>query len=603
MPSTLGERKPVPLDAHGRSRLPRLLTIVTVAALVGLLPACGGGKKEGGGQQVQSTANPQKGQKPGGKLTALAASDVDSIDPGQAYFFFTYQITYATQRPLYSTRPEDPNKLEPDLAASPAEVSKDGRAVTVKIKEGIRFSPPVDREVTSEDVKYAIERGFTASVPNGYASIYFGDLEGAPEEPGDHQEIDGIETPDERTIRFKLAAPTGAVLAQALALPLSAPVPEEYAEKYDREEPSTYGMHQVFTGPYAIEADDSGELTGYEPGKVIRLERNPSWDRKTDFRPAYLDEIEIQEGNENTTAAGKRILAGKGLVNANDFAPPAPVLKQAVQQQKDQVVLTPASAYRWMSLNTKVEPFDDINVRRAVIAGVDRERLRLARGGELTGDVPTHFLPPEIPGFVEAGGTKGPGLDFLAKPKGDPKLSADYFKQAGFESGRYEGKKILVVGDDAEPGKAAAQVALEELRKLGFETTFKPVKHELQPKFCGTPKEKVAVCANGSWGKDFNDPQTLLDPVFNGENILPTNGTNFAELDEPEINKAMKEAAEIVDPKERARAWGRIDKLVTEQAPGVPYLWDKQGNVRSSDVQGVVNQFTAGWDLSFTSLK
>jgi hypothetical protein len=34
----------------------------------------------------------------------------------------------------------------------------------------------------------------------------------------------------------------------------------------------------------------------------------------------------------------------------------------------------------------------------------------------------------------------------------------------------------------------------------------------------------------------------------------------------------------------------------------VPYVWDNQVNVRSSDVAGVINLFNANWDLSFTSL-
>ena len=36
----------------------------------------------------------------GGTITVLSAGDVDHIDPGQAYYSFTYEITYATQRPL-----------------------------------------------------------------------------------------------------------------------------------------------------------------------------------------------------------------------------------------------------------------------------------------------------------------------------------------------------------------------------------------------------------------------------------------------------------------------------------------------------------------------
>jgi hypothetical protein len=43
--------------------------------------------------------------------------------------------------------------------------------------------------------------------------------------------------------------------------------------------------------------------------------------------------------------------------------------------------------------------------------------------------------------------------------------------------------------------------------------------------------------------------------------------------------------------------------MVTEQAPAIPYLWDKIPTVVSPDVRGVVNEYATSWDLNFTSLK
>ena len=63
-------------------------------------------------------------------------------------------------------------------------------------------------------------------------------------------------------------------------------------------------------------------------------------------------------------------------------------------------------------------------MRRAVVAGFNREAMRLVRGGELVGDIPTHMIPPGLPGFEEAGGFEGPGLDFMSKPEGDLALAA-----------------------------------------------------------------------------------------------------------------------------------------------------------------------------------
>ena len=203
-------------------------------ALAGaVLAGCGGGgsseKDAGGGAPVEG--------KQGGKLTMLWTDDVDNIDPGITYYQMGYMVSYATQRPLYSWKPDNGETAVPDLAESDPQVSRDGKTVTVKIRKGVRFSPPVSREVTSKDVKYAIERGFFNTVNNGYAGAYFGDLVGAAPGAKPGTEIEGIRTPDDRTIVFKLSRGSGGVLAGALALPLAAPVPEEYAAKFDKAEP------------------------------------------------------------------------------------------------------------------------------------------------------------------------------------------------------------------------------------------------------------------------------------------------------------------------------------------------------------------------------
>jgi len=394
-------------------RMNRLALALALAGAV-MLAACGG---DDAGEQGAAAKNTDGRE--GGKVTVLWTDDVDFIDPGQTYYQPGYQVAYATQRPLYSWRPDDSVHPVPDLAASDPQISDDGKTVTVAIRKGVRFSPPVDREVTSADVKYAIERGFFNTVANGYAGGYFGDLVGAGDAVKPGTEIEGIETPDDHTIVFRLSRGSGGVLAGALALPLSAPVPEEYAKPFDAKNPSLYGQHQVATGPYMIENDAEGKAVGYQAGRSIHLVRNPSWDKTTDYRPAKLDEIEIAQGNDDTTVASRRVLEGDALLSGDYSAPPA-VLAEAVTKQRDQLEFVPAGGFRFISMNTTVAPFDNVDVRRAVLAGFDREALRKSRGGEVLGDIPTHILSPDIPGFAEAGGVEGPGFDFMEAPAGTP---------------------------------------------------------------------------------------------------------------------------------------------------------------------------------------
>jgi peptide/nickel transport system substrate-binding protein len=415
-----------------RARLARradFSSLIVVGVLALGAARCGGEHREPKGAPAQG--------KLGGTLIALWAGDADSIDPGMTYSTGGTQIVRATQKTLYRPKVDDATVIESDPAASGPQVSADGCRVTVVLKRGVRFSPPVSRDVTAADVKYAIERGFFGSVNNGYAGVYFGSLRGARvgAEPG--TAIVGITTPDDHTVVFDLDRQSdssrcaGRLLAGALSMPLSAPVPEEFAKRFDAKSSSTYGAHQVATGPYMIASDRSGRAVGYEPGRRIRLVRNPNWNAQLDTRPAYLDAIEIREGNDDATLMSRRILEGEDMINGDQPPPPA-VLRSALADRKDQIHLVPSGGAYWIAMNTTIPPFDDVDVRRAVIAGFDREAMRLTHGGAVSGEIPSHFLPPGFPGFNEAGGLEGPGLDFMSSPRGDMQLAAEYFRERDF---------------------------------------------------------------------------------------------------------------------------------------------------------------------------
>jgi peptide/nickel transport system substrate-binding protein len=588
-------------------RSARTLAVAAVAALSLGVAACGSSSDNNSNNSGNTTGNQQNAKpKTGGKLTVLWSNDVDYIDCGATYYQMGQFVCYATQRPLYAYKPDDATTLVPDVASAAPEVSADAKTVTIKIRPDVKFSAPVNRVVTSKDVKYAIERGFFNTVNNGYAGAYYGNLEGAKTGVKPGTTIKGIETPDDTTIVLHLTKPTAGVLAAgALALHLTAPVPEEYAAKFDKENPSTYGENQVATGPYMIENNAAGKAIGYQPGKRIHLVRNPNWDKSTDFRPAYLDEIDNLEGNDDTGVASRQILTGKSLVNG-DFSVPPEQLKQASTQYKDQLQLVPSGGGRWISMNMKQKPFDDINVRKAVIAGFDRNALRLARGGALIGDMPTHYIPPGMAGFDQAGGLKGFGLDFMNTTGApNPALSAEYFKKAGFASGKYEGKdEVLMVGDNSGVATKVAELAKTNFEQLGFKVKLRLVEHNVMyTKYCNVPSANVTVCPNVGWLKDFADAQTLLDPTFNGKNIIPANNSNWSLLDDPAINDAMAKAEELAKPEERATAWANIDKMITEQAPAIAYVWDKNPEIRSANVNGVATLNYGLWDISWTSLK
>ena len=161
-----------------------------------------------------------------------------------------------------------------------------------------------------------------------------------------------------------------------------------------------------------------------------------------------------------------------------------------------------------------------------------------------------------------------------------------------------------MVGTSEGVAEKAAEVAKEQFEKMGFKVRLRLVTQDAMYTRSATRRRPTSRSARtSSWGKDFADAQTMLDPTFNGKNIVQQGNSNWPELNDPKINAAMDKAELLTDPQERADAWAKIDVMVTEAAPLVAWIWDKQALLRSADVNGAVSAFNSMWDLSWTSLK
>src|SRR5437870_365654 len=239
--SEKGRTKTTKGGASMRSLRTILLAAVALA-LVAALSACGSSKKTSasvGGSTpagVQSpTTQSLTGGKRGGTLNVVQSEDFEHLDPGQSYFQIDYEIMNATQRSLYAYEPNTFSNPVPDLAEAPAQISQGNKLITIKIRKGVRFSPPVNREVTAADVVYAFERVANANVANPYYEGYLKPIEGMPTAKGGP--IPGVKATDKYTVQIKLTEPQAAIVVASMVLPWSAPVPKEYAQKLDEKKP------------------------------------------------------------------------------------------------------------------------------------------------------------------------------------------------------------------------------------------------------------------------------------------------------------------------------------------------------------------------------
>lgn len=584
------------------------LAVLLAAACALVLAACGsssnnnnnssGGGGGGGGNSAQLTGGadvaPSANAQKGGTLNVVSAEGWEHLDPGQSYFQIDYLVVNATQSPLYMFTPVSPKKPVAVSADGPPQISADGKTVTVKIKKGMKWSPPLNREITSADFKYAFERDFNPNVPNGYAGSYY-PIVGADKSKGGP--ISGITTPDKYTIVFKLTKDYGATFAQALTLPGSAPVPKEIAGPMDKKNPTPYDAtptKQAFSGPYMIKS--------YNAGRQIVMVRNPNWSAKLEnVRPAYADQIVWKAGGD-PNVLGRQTVASTNLLMAD--GPPAPVLKRIYQHNRKQLTSSTLGMY-YISMNTQFGVFKNLNLRKAAAAIMDRQAYLLARGGKLVGSVATHFIPPEVSGYNESGGANGFGQDYLKNPSGDIAVAQKYMKAAGYPSGKYTGnQKITIVGSNSDPGPKEMAIVADGLNKLGFKTDVKPVPQQtMYSKFCGYVKAHITMCPTAGWIEDFPDPYSMLYVPFNGHAIVPVNNVNWAVFNDPQVNAAMDKATAVTDPTARAKAWADVNKMIVDKIPAIPAVWSSNALVEGSQVHGVLDTFNNDWNLTWSSVK
>ena len=476
----------------------------------------------------------------------------------------------------------------------------------------MRFSPPVNREVTSADVAYAIERAANPNVANPYFAGYFGaqhrlrwwerrrPTTRAARSPGSRR-------PNKFTIVFHTTKPSGSFLVQALSMPISAPVPESFAGPMDKQSPTTYGTkYLVATGPYMVQSNPKTGLfagIGYQTGKSATLVRNPNWSASTDFRPAYLNRININIGGD-ATVIGQQVLKGSDAIQLD--TPTQSIVKLAYQQYPSQITFTPGAGEHYVTLNEAHGPFKNVNLRRAVYANLDRAGIIKIIGGSLVAEPATHFLYPGVNGFQQSGGYPGPQVPWNKDVNGNLKVAQKYMKAAGYKSGKYTGTgTVQVVGTSNGNDPAVTQLTNTDLTQLGFKTHVSLVDQSVMySKYCGVPKQEIDVCPTGGWIRDFADPLTVLWVPFYGPNIVSSNNSNSGQVNIPSLNAAMKQASLVIDPTARAQAWANVDKMIVNLAAAIPEDFDNQPDIESKDVLGVDQLWNEGeWDFDFTSLK
>ena len=361
-------------------------------------------------------------------------------------------------------------------------------------------------------------------------------------------------------------------------MPITAPVPPGYAKQFDSQTTSTYGMHQVATGPYMIKNDSSGNINGvgYRPGTLIELVRNPNWNAKTSWRPAYADQILFKEGFQDPTVQTKMILGGTADVNG-DTPPPAAELKSilANPSQKPELVFTPTGGSRYVALNTAKAPFDNADVRKAVAYVLDKNAMRLTRGGAIDGSIASHFIDPSFgrKGFAQSGGFEFNPFGTSANA-GNVPMAKEMLKKAGYSSGMYTGRRSPRSPTTRLPDRTPRSSSRPTWPRSASRSRRSRSPTRPCTRSSATCRSRSRTSARTSAGSPTSTSRRRSSTRRSTGRTSSRSTTRTGRSSTTRHQQADRDGGDDRRPDPPLRRLGRIDDEVAKTAAAVPWLWE-----------------------------
>ncbi len=441
--------------------------------------------------------------------------------------------------------------LVPDLALRLPTPTENETTYTFQLRPGVRYSD--GSRVRASDFRASIERDLET---NPFTDL--GGIAGAgacrPKQRCDLSK--GIEVDDKsRTITIHLAHRDPEFLYR-LALPEASVVPARTPLRPRPDQPI------LGTGPY--------RLASSARGPTMRLVRNPYfrvW--SAGARPdGYVDEIRIH-ANPNVNASVRAVEKGSADLVALAFrGQSAEQLRGLFTRVAGRLHLDAQPTTLWWFFNTRVAPFDDVRVRRAVNFAVDRARLNELAGGL---DSPTcQVLPSDLPGYR-------PYCPYTVNPNEAGTWTApDQVKARSLVAASgTRGASVAVTTVNRPIPLAIGRYFVSLLRQLGYKASLQVVldPRKLSP-FVADSRNRVQFGSSG-WIADKLIPSNFLTPILTCAAFIPKspgNG-NWFEYCNPEIDAKIKDAAllQTSDPARANALWGEVDRTLVDQAVALPW--------------------------------
>jgi peptide/nickel transport system substrate-binding protein len=472
----------------------------------------------------------------GGTVNIDTGSPPNSLDPNLGYTTTAGESDWLVYTPLltYAHKSgEAGTKLIPGLATSLPTITDGGRAYTLTLRAGLKYSDGTP--VMASDFKFSIQRTLKL---NWGASSFLLPIAGAPAFlAGKAKSLSGIVTDDvTRTITIHLSTAVGD-FPNVLAFPATSPVPK-----------TTPMTAQVTNLPPGVGAYIIKDVV---PNVSWALVKNPLFAsfHIPGIPLGNLDQVNIHLVSNNLTEAEAVLNNQVDAFDVGDTVPPT-LIAQIESKAADRFAKEPVASTDYFFLNQDIAPFNNVLAREAANYAIDRDALSRLAGGFVKSSC--YFIPLGIPGHPTAP---------------CPFLSPNIAKaRALLEKAHLMGAPVSVYGFAKHPQQEEAQYYASALQQAGFKPTLKLIAPAIYWTTIGNVKTKAATGEAGQF-LDFPTPDDFF-LLLDARNIHPVNSNNFGNVDDPHIQSTLVrlEAVPTTKLSTVSSQWAALDEYAANHA-------------------------------------
>ncbi len=528
-----------------------IAVIAAITLLAGTFASCG---SDGDGESTGAIT-----------LDVALLGDPISIDPAFAYDNDTSVIMGNITEALLTHNPD--NSLKPNLCSSWEAV--DDVTYVYQIRDDINFSN--GNAMTMDDVVFSLQRHMDADL-GSYMNLFFENVESI-EATGDWELTVKLKTPDP-TWKYVLATSAGMIIEKAYA--------EEHSEDLGTAEVGVIG-----TGPFVFESWENGS-------RVVLTKNENYWDESA---TTNIDEIVFSVISDDTTLA-TAVKSGQIDMSLNYSDK---LIETFKGYDNVEVIENPGMGIHYFAVNTAREPFNDVNVRKAIAYAIDIDSIyeniigdQGDKGGLLPMSTSLFTVEPERwEAYVEEIG----GHEYnIEKAK-------EYLAQSSVPDGF---DFNILVSQAASQRYDVALVIQEALKELNINAEIQTVtSDEFYTYQFGNVLDENGIrdydALVATWGADYPDPSANLTPLYTTENI-GAGGYNCASYENPEVDRLLEESKSCASDSERMDKLFEVCDIIIEDMPYYVYNYTKVFGVISNDWDGGDTNFGSAWDWNFKNV-